>query len=215
MHATDETWRWRWRNDDRYFARYWGQAVRRLARGRLLRGAPALSTSRAEYRLGDPVVLRARLRSAATDVDDDRITAQLEAAGRTTSEASLSRDWRHADAFETTLRDLPVGEYTARLLMQNGAWPPVAARFAVTAPPGEMAQLAVNSAGLAEAARMTGGRFYDPTNWRRLIDELPPPRPIVVEQLPDQPWWNVHALLAVLCAALGAEWFLRRRAGLL
>ncbi|MEM9657226.1 MAG: hypothetical protein AAF961_02590, partial [Planctomycetota bacterium] len=24
MHLTDETWRWRWRNVDRYFARYWG-----------------------------------------------------------------------------------------------------------------------------------------------------------------------------------------------
>jgi hypothetical protein len=215
MHTTDETWRWRWRSDDRYFARYWGQAVRRLARGRALRGGPSLSTNRTEYDLGQAIVLRARLRSATRESDDDHIMVRLETGGSPTTEVKLARNWRQTGAFETTLRDLPAGEYTARLIVGDSDRPPARAQFAVTAPPDEMARLVVNSSGLAEAARGTGGRYYDVTNWQRLVEELPPPRPIAIEQLPDEPLWSTNWLLTMLCLALGAEWLLRRRSSML
>ena len=35
FHATDETWRWRYRVGDRYFARYWVQTIRYLCRAKL------------------------------------------------------------------------------------------------------------------------------------------------------------------------------------
>jgi hypothetical protein len=53
------------------------------------------------------------------------------------------------------------------------------------------------------------------TNWQRLVEELPPPRPIAIEQLPDEPLWSTNWLLTMLCLALGAEWLLRRRSGML
>jgi hypothetical protein len=215
MHTTDETWRWRRRSDDRYFARYWGQAVRRLARGRALRGGPSLSTNATEYAVSDPVVLRARLRAFADSSENNSVTVRLDSPSNPSREIQLSRNWRQTDAFETTLRELPAGEYVAQFVVDRLDRPPAPTRFTVSAPPGEMARLVVNSAGLAEAARTTGGRYYDMTNWRRLAAELPPPRPMAVEQLPDRPLWSSNWLLAMLCAALGAEWLLRRRSGLL
>jgi hypothetical protein len=215
MHTTDETWRWRRRSDDRYFARYWGQAVRRLARGRALRGGPSLSTNAIDYAVGDPIEMRARIRSTAENGANDSVPIRLDSPGIPSREIQLTRNWRQTDAFETTLRELPAGEYVAQLVIDQLDQPPVRARFAVSAPPGEMARLVVNSAGLAEAARMSGGKYYDMTNWRRLAAELPPPRPMAVEQLPDRPLWNSHWLLAMLCLALGAEWLLRRRLGML
>ncbi len=36
FHATDETWRWRFRVGDLYLGRYWVQAIRYLSRSKLL-----------------------------------------------------------------------------------------------------------------------------------------------------------------------------------
>ena len=39
FHAIDSTWRWRLGAGDTYFARYWVQTIRFLARGKLTSGA--------------------------------------------------------------------------------------------------------------------------------------------------------------------------------
>jgi len=214
MHATDETWRWRWRSDDRYFARYWGQAVRRLARGGVLRGMGSLATSRSEYQAGEPVVMRARLRPQEP-VTDDAISVDLEAGSAPTRPVRFSRKGALGDVFEAVLRDLPPDHYTARLITGGASSAMLTAEFAVEAPPGELARLVVNTAGLQEAARSSDGKFYTARTVSRLADELPQAKPTAVEQLPEEPLWNRPWLLAALCVVLGAEWLLRRRSGML
>ncbi len=62
FHATDETWRWRFRVGDVFFARYWVQTIRYLSRSKLLgkdRSAE-LTVDRREYRRGEPVRVRVR-----------------------------------------------------------------------------------------------------------------------------------------------------------
>ena len=51
FHATDDTWRWRYRVGDVFFARYWVQAVRYLSRSKLLGKdhSVELSADRREY----------------------------------------------------------------------------------------------------------------------------------------------------------------------
>ena len=55
FHATDETWRWRRRVGDVYFARYWIQTIRYLSRSKLAAGqhSAELTTDRREYRPGE------------------------------------------------------------------------------------------------------------------------------------------------------------------
>ncbi|HEX6961653.1 MAG TPA: hypothetical protein VF175_07280, partial [Lacipirellula sp.] len=214
MHATDETWRWRWRNDDRYFARYWGQAVRRLARGRATRGVGTLSTNRTEYQPGDPVTIRLRL-GAARDQAGAAQTIELLGHSTPTREIRLRRRGAHARIFEATLHDLPADRYTARVGGSNSGEPSLSTEFTISAPPSELSRLAVNTAGLQAAAKATGGKFYTTKTAARLPEELPAARPTAVERLPEEPLWNSHGLLAVVCVALAAEWFLRRRSGLL
>src|SRR5688572_9545487 len=62
FHATDETWAWRFRVGDVYFARYWVQTIRYLSRSKLLGKdrTAELSTDREEYPRGEPVRLRVR-----------------------------------------------------------------------------------------------------------------------------------------------------------
>jgi hypothetical protein len=214
MHATDETWRWRWRSDDRYFARYWGQVVRRLARGRALRGGGSLATNRAEYAIGEPVLLRARLRSGDSPSENEA-TVELEGASSTTQRIRLQRKAGYGNVFETTLRGLAADRYTARLTTSGDRPAVLSTEFVVQAPPGELAHLAVNAEGLREVAKTTGGKYYTAKTASRLLDDLPKADPTLIEQLPDKPLWNSPWLLSALCAALGSEWLLRRRTGML
>jgi uncharacterized membrane protein len=214
FHATDETWRWRWRNDDRYFARYWGQAVRRLARGRLLRSVGSLSTDRPEYQPDDPVVIRARLRSTAGAVDQDAATVEVTGDSTPTRRIQLTRRGAYSGVYETTLHDLPADRYVAQII-PAGAATPLSTQFVVASPAAELSQLVTNSAGLAEAAGTTGGKHYTVKTATRLAQELPPAKPTAIEQLPDEPLWNSHWFLICLCITLGLEWLTRRRNGLL
>ena len=67
FHAIDSTWRWRIGVGDVFFARYWVQTIRYLARGKLTSGRGAeLTTDRREYHRGETVQVRLRfLRRAA------------------------------------------------------------------------------------------------------------------------------------------------------
>ena len=67
FHATDDTWRWRYRVGDVFFARYWVQTVRYLSRSKLLGKdhAVELTADRREYRRGEPVRLRAAVHRRA------------------------------------------------------------------------------------------------------------------------------------------------------
>jgi hypothetical protein len=126
---------------------------------------------------------------------------------------SLVRDAAQAHTFEATLRELPADRYLARLTIPGA--PLLTAAFQVKAPPTELSQLAVNSAGLSEAARTTDGKMFTASTVQQLADQLPPPRRKVIERLPAAPLWNSPWVLAALCVTLGVEWLVRRRAGLI
>ena len=62
FHATDETWRWRYRAGDAFFARYWVQTIRYLCRSKFAEAgrAATLLADRREYVQGESVRLRVR-----------------------------------------------------------------------------------------------------------------------------------------------------------
>ena len=112
------------------------------------------------------------------------------------------------------LRELPADHYTVRAMPANGSTP-LRTEFTIEEPPGELAQLVVNSAGLREAAEATGGKFYTAKTAARLRDELPRAEPMAIERLPEEPLWNSAWFLIALCSVLGMEWLVRRRSGML
>ncbi|MEM9658886.1 MAG: hypothetical protein AAF961_11040, partial [Planctomycetota bacterium] len=208
------TWRWRWRNDERYFARYWGQSVRRLARGRFRGRDATLTTDRAVYRLGDEIRIQAQLglTSAPTGA-----SLPIELGGRRTpsQEVALTRSDSGQRRYQAVLRDLPADQYSIRLMPEDGEQSAVTAEFEVQAPPGELTRLVADSEAMKVAAERTGGEAYAVDSAASLLNDLPPPRPVPRERLPDRPLLNNSMLMALLCLTLGCEWFLRRRAGMM
>jgi hypothetical protein len=216
LHAVDSTWLWRRGQGDAYFARYWVQTIRYLARGKLSGGRGAqLTTDRREYRRGETVQLRARFLDPRATPPADAVTVSIESPGRARQQLVLRRNPAASGVFEGTLADLPEGNYQAILADPAAAGNPPEARFAVLAPPGELARPQMDRAALTAAAEATHGKFYTLTDADRLLAELPAGRRVPVENLPPITIWNRWWLLSAFLLCITAEWILRKRAGML
>jgi hypothetical protein len=216
FHAIDSTWRWRVGVGDVYFSRYWVQAIRYLARGKLNTGRGAeITTDRREYRQGETVAVRTRFLDERLAPPGDEVTLMIEAPGQARQQTVLHRSATMGSVFEGSLTGLREGTYELVLSEPQLPGHPPAARFSVVVPPGEMARLAMDRAALTAAAETTHGKFYTMADADRLADELPHGRRVPIENLPPLEIWNRWWLLAPFLALVIGEWILRRRKGML
>ncbi len=162
-HATDDTWRWRWRVGDVYFARYWVQAIRYLSRSKLLgkdRSAE-LAAERREYRRGEVVRLRARfVDERMAPAEDDGVTVVLEREGLKSQRIKLERNAANRGIFEGAVPGLLDGKYHAWIATPTLEGQAPAVDFLVTAPPGELERVQMDAAEMSQAAEETRGKFY-------------------------------------------------------
>lgn len=217
FHASDETYRWRFRAGDLYFARYWVQTLRFLSRGKLLgeNQGVELSTDRETYQAGDLVRIRARfLDDRQAPAADDGAAVILERAGARRKPLRLERDAVSRGRFEATLSDLPAGDYRLWLTAPQVAGQPPSTQFRIEAPAGELADTLLRAADLRAAAKLAGGKYYDLTTAAGLAADLPPGRQTAIAALPPIPLWNYWPLAALFVALLTSEWLLRKRWGL-
>jgi len=217
FHATDETWRWRFRVGDLYFARYWLQTLRYLARSKLAEGdrTATLRTDRREYRLGESVRLRLRFHDESlAPAEDNGAAVVVESSGGKTQRLQLRRDGVARGVFEGGIENLSLGTYHAWVAVPQLPGGAPAADFDVVAPPGEFAHVEMDRQEMQRAAEQSRGRFYTHATANRLHDELPEGNQVAVESLPPRPLWNSWPVLGVLLALLVAEWILRKRSGM-
>jgi hypothetical protein len=214
--SVDETWRWRWRAGDIWFARYWIQTIRYLARGKLGGDRAAeLLTDRRQYEQGEAVRLRLQFGDQRlAPAEDDGAVVVVEQQGQKTQRLRLHRASAGRGTFEASLAVQTPGEYHAWLAVPTLAGRAPAVDFRVLAPPGEMAQTRMDSTALRQAAEISNGHYYTFQNADQLLDDLPEGRQVPIETLPPKPLWNRWPLLILLLLTLTTEWLLRKRAGL-
>jgi hypothetical protein len=218
FHATDETYRWRFRVGDLYFARYWVQTIRYLCRAKLLSGnrSAELTTDREQYRRGDAVALRVRfLDDRLAPAPDDGVMVVVAKGGDERRNITLRRLASDRGIFEGTAGPLSDGQYRAWLAAPTLEGQPPAREFTVVAPPGELARTQMDAAELREAAKVSTGKFYTFATAGSLLADLPRGRQVRIESLPPKPIWNAPILAALFVALIAAEWLLRKRVGML
>jgi hypothetical protein len=214
--AIDSTWRWRIGAGDTYFSRFWVQTIRFLARGKLNQGRGAqLTSDRREYRRGETAQLRLRFLDERLAPVGDEAKAMIEAIGQGRRQVSLRRNSTAEGVFEAALPDLCDGQYEVLLVEPKIAGAPPAARFTVTAPPGEFARPEMDAASLRAAAEATHGKFYTFADADQLLADLPPGHRVPIENLPPIPIWNRWWLLLAFLSCLTTEWILRKRKGMM
>ena len=226
----DDTWRWRYRNDEEHFDRFWVQAIKVLSRSRVrrieLKVMPKVDFRRDEKM---SVVVRFPVEApappAGQPVRVGLTRAPLPNADGTpgsgpteSSSLTLARVPGPGVQYETVVTRTPEGEY--RFILSDpeppaGVSPPTA--FARVLPPlNERDQVQLNKADLASSAVVSNGEFYTLANANEFFNDLknlqrvPLNQPCPPVELWNSPW--VYLLIALL---LSAEWLLRKRERLL
>ncbi len=215
-HGVDSTWRWRYRVGEVFFARYWGQMLRRLARSKLLdEGEQAeLLVERDQYDLGQPVRLLLRA-NGKTIAEQGELELLLSAPGQASRRVTLRPSRASPDLLQATLTNLAPGKYRATVASseQAGVFDPV--EFSVVAPPDELADITMNQSGLENLSSSTYGKFYTAQNAQAIVDDLPKGQKVPLEVLPPLEIWNQWWILAAITACLTTEWILRKRQAML
>jgi len=217
FHATDETYRWRRRVGDVYFARYWVQMLRFLTRSKLAEGdrTVRLSTDRQEYHLGDSVRIQAHFADdRVAPLDDNGVTVELEQTGRQTEKVQLHRTDAGRGQFETVLPNLPSGGYHAKIVTPALPTGVPATDFRIVPPQAEVANVQMDATEMKQAAELTHGKYYAFQDASRLPEDLPGGRQVPVENLPAVPLWNRWPVLLLFLVLLIMEWLLRKRGGM-
>ncbi len=213
FHAFDDTWRWRFRSGDRYFGRFWVQAIRFLARSKLVGQRQAeIQTDRVKYERGQPIRLRVRFPNPGLAPATGSVTVQIERNGSSPRKLTLNQLTGLRNVFEGALPQATEGEYEVRLLpppILDGPIP--TASFRVEAPASELERVQMNEAEMVRAAAATGGKFYTPLAADSLLQDLPRPSKVPLDTDPPIPLWNTYPVLGLFLALITLEWVLRKR----
>ncbi len=216
-HGVDSTWRWRYRVGDAWFARYWGQSLRHLARSKISsdeQGARIL-VEQTRFDLGQPVRVQVRLHDMGTVASATSPELILEAEGQPPRRIPLTASRLAPHVLHATASELPPGNYRVRLGEPQLTPPPEVVDFEVTAPPGELADATMNEDELRALAKDTYGKFYTAKEATTLAGDLPKGSRAIRQALPPMELWNQWWILMAITGCLTLEWVLRKRQAML
>jgi hypothetical protein len=213
FHAFDDTWRWRFRAGDRYFGRFWVQAIRFLARSKLVGQRQAeIQTDRRRYERGQPIQLRVRFPNPGLAPAGTTVAVQVERNGLSPRKFTLNQLPGTRNVFEGALPQAAEGEYQVRLLPSSIVDGPIpTASFRVEAPASEFERVQMNEPELIRTAEATHGKFYTPLTAETLLQDLPKPSKVPLDTDPPIPLWNTWPVLSLFLVLITLEWILRKR----
>ncbi len=212
LQATDETYRWAtFLGSDLYYQRYWGQMLRWLSRGKLapLQRDSQLIVQPRQAAFGQPVRIEARL---GTEVAENELPSQVQVSiiGMRQAELVLSRDSHDRRRFSGSIDDLPPGQYRV-LVAQPASAADLNQPLEVAPPPSEGTNLQPDVEAMRQLGEVSRGRFYEYTEFQRMLDQLPAGRAARIGNLPPEPLWNHPWVAGLFVMLITAEWVLRRR----
>ena len=213
-HATDESWRWRFRRGDLYYGRYWIQAIRYLSRGRLIGKdrTAELSVDQLVYQRGQPVTLRVRfVDEKFLPADPGGVTVMIERKGEGRIPVKLTRLREAPTMYEGQLARLSDGSYHAWISQPAFNEAPPSTDFRIEAPLRELQRRGMDKTDLQLAARQSNGRYYSLDGVDTLPGEIPPGTPIPLQTDNPLPLWNRWEVLSLFSLLLTTEWMLRKR----
>ncbi|MCI0463476.1 MAG: VWA domain-containing protein [Gemmataceae bacterium] len=233
----DETWRWRFREDELRFNYFWVQTVRYLSRSRVTRTTVKLDRQ-TPYRVGEPIKVTVQFPDASlvpglkpgdkgpkTDVKvmvEHKPPPGPDGGETEIQTIQLAKVEGSYATYEGLLVRTREGKYKFTLSnpdvskkQPSGERP--SAEAVVVPPPGELDRLRLNVEEMKEAAEKTDGRFYtladvDPN----LLRDLPSGVRVVMNTpRPPQALWNHLLAFLLVIGLLSGEWVLRKRKHLL
>ena len=218
--ASDETWRWRYKVADLVHQRLWNQLARWIMRTPMaVQGEfVSLDCGAASYAMGSNVPVRAQLRDGSGRPASGKAPIALFSIdGRLVARAPLTEDPNIPATYNADVASLPAGNYQVALEAAGFSREAldVHTNFVIEATPSvEMQRIVCDDQSLRQVAEETGGKYLAETDAGTLFPMLQPlsgGRFIESDTILWQTyWWFVAAMLLLI-----AEWWLRKRAGLI
>lgn len=215
----DDTWRWRFRQEELRFNQFWLQAVQVLARARV--GRTEVRTDRKSYRRDDPIRVTVRFPDDVPPPDGPvrvNVERQPPKIGvgpngepeRQTIQLAPREGTRAT--FEALVTRTPEGDYSFALTTPLPAGSPPRTEARVLPPPGELDRIQLNEQDLQRAARESHGAYYPLNRADSLPDDLPPGPRVALDQ-PCEPLsiWNHWLMFVLVLSLLTAEWLMRKK----
>jgi hypothetical protein len=223
MVGFDRTWRLRYRVGDRRHHRLWGQILRWATADRLPAGTDRvqLGTDAWRYQPDQPITVRARLLDEDYQPLAGPPTVELFDGDRRIRRLALRAEDDGSGLHEARLGPLPPGPYRLCLHAPPAGDAPtgsdrenVELEFSVVADvPAELVELTADRAVCGAMASAGGGVVVSPVDRHRLVEALGP-KSEVRRHRSDFRLWDSWPLLVLIVSAAGAEWILRKKAGL-
>ncbi len=206
--ATDEIWRWRYGQGERYPERFWVPLVRLLARESLVQGNERATITVDPPRVapGESVVITLRFvdeesaQQSAASVPAEIVAADGTPVGR----VDLVREGGVASA---TLPVERVGVFKA--VASDPSFGRASAAFEVVRRDDELRRGDADHEALADLSKRTAGRALDARSITTL-PELLPRRARETDESVMRTMWDTPGALAALLLLLGLEWIGRR-----
>jgi hypothetical protein len=217
LELVDSTWRWRWRVGDRYFYRYWGQVFRTLTPKELPGNSRfvQLNADRSNYRLGQKVLLNARLLDAYYHpVKADAATATIKTGTGQEQKVPLQPTPGSPGLFTAQLQPDRVGKYEVTLNSPVTPGAKASAGFVVESEALEKQRPELDETLLRKVASAGGGKYYAPNQLAAWMRSLPD-NGLTVRTEQELELWDAPLLLVVFITCLSLEWLVRKRTGLL
>lgn len=210
----DETYRWRSRLGEKFYAQIWNQIIQNFSLERQL-GASAttqITSDRPEYQVGDKVVISGKILTRSfAPLEEATVPGTLvfrgneEGAREEPSEMRLVAVPDQSGLYQMEFTASKPGEYRFFPLRD----PRAIVRFTVSSPKLEQTETAMNASLLQAMADASGGKFFREESLHALPDLLAGRAATVPtfkkRELYYSPWWMV-ALMILACG----EWLLRR-----
>lgn len=216
-HAFPETHRWRFRQDETYFGRYWSQMIQYLASSKLAinEAGIELETDRSQYYRGETVSVIATLFDRTKVSNQSRIRLSLMTANGKEKPVEVIRRSFQSNVYDGRLENLSPGSYSIRLF----DFPDVKIGFDVVDASRENIRQPVNEKYMREMSEESGGKFLTVAELGDLPSLLP--ETDLIEIGSDPPWifwhhWQFTFLFGtLLLILLSFEWILRKMTGMI
>jgi uncharacterized membrane protein len=211
--ALDSTWMWRYRFGDRYHERFWRNAIRWLALGRLKSGnrRVRLDSLKSRWSLEERISVEARvLDEDFRPSEADAHEAWLEDPSGSRSRLRLERVESRAGLYRSGFNVERPGRW--RVILEREGESPAITEFEVSLPSLETANPSPDPEALLAIAHLTAGEAHHLAQLEALLSAFPggEERREPISTRLDDAWDEWHTLLLAL-ALLSAEWILRKR----
>jgi hypothetical protein len=220
----DESWRWRLRDNEKYFNRFWKNSVDYLAHRRRDRIELRLN-KQTPYVRGEKIRVTVRFPDNSQPPESVRVAwkrrplvkeGQVPRADRT-EVLKLTKAADSMDTYEGKIDRTREGKYHFELSAPEVKKGPAPNAECVVIPPEqEMERLSMNESAMISAARKTRGKFFTLATAGELLNSLPEGERVAMNSTrPPSLLWNHMGVFLLVLFLFGAEWLLRKRKHLL